>query len=148
MTKVSIAIFSALTVALAPQALAQQSKKDNESRKEARKGDLRGDDLKYFRQMAQANLAEVEAGRMAENKASSDEVKKFARHMADEHGQALSDARSLAKNKGVEAPDEPARGGEERQGQGPEGGRPEVRAGDREAPRGGEKDRRLAQIAA
>jgi putative membrane protein len=109
MSKLSLAAITALALALAPQAFAQDSKKDTSAGKEAKKGKLAGQDLKFMREMTQANLAEVQAGKMAASKASSGEVKKYGQHMVDDHGKALSEARSLAKAKGVQAPSQPAK---------------------------------------
>lgn len=96
MTKLALALISALSVAFAPQALAQEKKKP-----------VDGKDMKFMREMAQANLAEVQAGKMAASKASSAEVKKFAQHMVDDHGKQLSALRTIAKSKGAELPSTP-----------------------------------------
>lgn len=108
MTKLAFALATAFTLAFAPQTFAQESKKEA-SAKESKKGKLAGQDLKFIREMTQANLAEVQAGKMAASKASSGEVKKYGQHMVDDHGRALSEARSLAKAKGVQAPSQPAK---------------------------------------
>jgi len=74
--------------------------------KAAGKADSKAD-TKAIRDMAEANMAEVEAGRMAAQKAQSEDVKKFAQHMVDEHGKMLEDVRKLAEQKGVELPKSP-----------------------------------------
>jgi putative membrane protein len=51
--------------------------------------------------------AEVEAGKLAQKKASSDEVKKFAAHMVEDHGKMLEEQRSMAKSKGAQLPAQP-----------------------------------------
>jgi putative membrane protein len=91
------AVLATLTLAFAPPAFAQKS------------GKLDDKDARFMRQMAEANLAEVHAGRMALNQASSGEVKRFAEHMVEEHGGKLSDARTLAKEKDVRLPEEPSK---------------------------------------
>ena len=58
--------------------------------------------------MIQANLAEVEAGRIASQKAQKAEVKKFAEKMVEEHGRKLEDLKALAEKKGVAAPNQPS----------------------------------------
>ncbi len=58
--------------------------------------------------MIQANLAEVEAGKLASQKARSPEVRKFAQKMVEDHGRKLEDLRSLAEKKGVAAPNRPS----------------------------------------
>lgn len=54
--------------------------------------------------MARANMAEVEAGKMAVSKTKNAEVKAFAQRMIDDHSKALDDVTQLAQNKGVNLP--------------------------------------------
>jgi putative membrane protein len=57
--------------------------------------------------MAQANMAEIEAGKLALANGQSAEVKTFAQQMIDDHTKALADVTTLAQNKGVTLPSEP-----------------------------------------
>jgi len=57
--------------------------------------------------MAQANMAEVAAGKMALEKSQNADVKKFAQTMIDDHTKALNDVTELAKTKEVTLPSEP-----------------------------------------
>ena len=57
--------------------------------------------------MAQANINEVEAGKLAVSKSQDATVKAFAQQMIDDHGKALADVTTLAQNKGVKLPTEP-----------------------------------------
>jgi putative membrane protein len=57
--------------------------------------------------VAQANIAEVEAGKLALEKSQNPEVKKFAQMMVDDHGKALKDVQALATSKSVSLPSEP-----------------------------------------
>jgi putative membrane protein len=57
--------------------------------------------------MAQANMAEVAAGKMALEKSSNADVKKFAQTMIDDHSKALDSVTELAKAKEVTLPTEP-----------------------------------------
>ncbi|MGI4778433.1 MAG: DUF4142 domain-containing protein [Janthinobacterium lividum] len=57
--------------------------------------------------IAQANIAEVEAGKLALEKSQNDQVKKFAQMMVDDHGKALTDTQALATSKSVSLPTEP-----------------------------------------
>lgn len=73
-----------------------------------------GDPDKFFLvQAALMNLAEVEIGRVAAERAASSEVKEFARKMVEEHTQANRELADLARKKGLELPgkagDMPAR---------------------------------------
>jgi putative membrane protein len=58
--------------------------------------------------MMQANLAEVEAGKVASQKAQKPEVKKFAEKMIEDHGKKLAELQALAEKKGVAAPNQPS----------------------------------------
>ena len=64
-------------------------------------------DMAIVMGMARANMAEIEAGKLALDKASAAEVKTFAQQMVDDHTQALKDVTSLAQSKGVTLPTDP-----------------------------------------
>ena len=61
-------------------------------------------DSKAIMDMAMANMAEVEMGKMAQSKGTSEEVKAFGQQMIDDHGKALSEVQALAQAKGVTLP--------------------------------------------
>ena len=61
-------------------------------------------DQKIVMDMARANMAEIEAGKIAVNKAQSPEVKAYAQRMIDDHTKALTDVTNLAQTKGVTMP--------------------------------------------
>ncbi|MDB5886716.1 MAG: hypothetical protein JWR74_2887 [Polaromonas sp.] len=63
------------------------------------------DDSKMMADLAHANIAEIETGKMALEKSQSEPVKKFAQHMIDDHTKALEELQSLAQAKGVKLPD-------------------------------------------
>jgi putative membrane protein len=63
------------------------------------------DDSKMMADLAHANIAEIETGKMALEKSQSDQVKKFAQHMIDDHTSALKELQTLAQAKGVTLPD-------------------------------------------
>lgn len=56
--------------------------------------------------LAQANIAEIEAGRMALDKSRNEQVRKFAQQMVDDHTAALQALQTLAQDKGITLPDE------------------------------------------
>lgn len=62
-------------------------------------------DAAAMKQLAQANLNEIEGGKSASSKAQSPDVKKFAQKMVDDHTQMLNDLKTLAQQKGVALPD-------------------------------------------
>lgn len=57
--------------------------------------------------MARANIAEIEAAKLALANGQSEQVKTFAQQMIDDHTKALADVTTLAQNKGVTLPTEP-----------------------------------------
>jgi len=67
-------------------------------------------DAAAMKQLAQANLNEVESGKAPAAKAQNPEVKQFAQKMVTDHQQMYNELLSLAKQKGVALPqDAPAK---------------------------------------
>lgn len=64
-------------------------------------------DQHILTQLAQANMAEVEAGKIALQKASKQEVKTFAQQMVDDHTKGLQAVQDVARSKNVTLPTEP-----------------------------------------
>jgi predicted outer membrane protein len=64
-------------------------------------------DEKILKDVAQANIDEIEAAKLAQTKSQNDQVKSFAQQMIDDHGKALTDTQQLAQQKGVTLPTEP-----------------------------------------
>lgn len=64
-------------------------------------------DQNSMKEMAQANLAEIEAGKLALERSQNDSVKTFAQKMVDDHTKAQDELQQLAQAKGVELPTEP-----------------------------------------
>jgi putative membrane protein len=108
-TKLTLAVLASATLAASPLVFAQSkdSSKDASAKTQQKKGGLAGKDRKYFQDIAEANMAEVETGKLAQNKASSDDVKKFAAHMVEDHGKMLDEQQTMAKSKGVQLPKQP-----------------------------------------
>lgn len=63
------------------------------------------DDAAAMKQLAQSNLNEIAAGKVAAEKAQSPDVKRFGQKMVNDHGRMLEDLRTLAKKRGVALPD-------------------------------------------
>ena len=117
-TKLTLALIACAGLAASPAVWSQskdskdasaksEQKKDASAKTDQKKGGLAGQDRKFFTEMAQANMAEVETGKLAQNKASSEEVKKYAASMVEEHGKMLEEQQSMAKTKGVQVPKQP-----------------------------------------
>jgi putative membrane protein len=61
-------------------------------------------DKKFVREAAEGGLAEVELGKLATEKASSEEVKKFGKRMVDDHSKANEELKEVASSKGLNLP--------------------------------------------
>jgi putative membrane protein len=61
-------------------------------------------DQTFMLNTAKASLAEVELGKLAVENASSDQVKKFAQRMVDDHSKSNDELRNLAASKNVVLP--------------------------------------------
>ena len=61
-------------------------------------------DEHFVMEAAHGGMAEVELGKVAADKASSDEVKKFGQRMVDDHGKANDELKTLVQNKGISLP--------------------------------------------
>ncbi len=67
---------------------------------------LAAGDVKFIKEAAIGNMAEVQLGEMAREKASAPEVKEFAARMVTDHSKALANLKAVAQAKGVELPNE------------------------------------------
>lgn len=61
-------------------------------------------DRAFVEKAAMGGMAEVELGNLAQQKASSDEVKQFAMRMVQDHGRANDDLKQVASSKGIDLP--------------------------------------------
>jgi len=61
-------------------------------------------DVQALSRLAQADMAEIAAGKLAAQKASNGEVKKFGEHMVQDHTTMLDEGKKLAQSKGVKPP--------------------------------------------
>jgi predicted outer membrane protein len=64
-------------------------------------------DQKILKDMAMADMAEIEGGKMAQSKGQSSEVKAFGQQMIDDHTANLNEVKALASARGVTLPTEP-----------------------------------------
>ena len=91
-----VSLFAAAALVATP-AFAQLMKKSDQKIDNA--------DAAAMKQLAQANLNEIEGGKTAQSKASSPDVKQFAQKMVTDHTQMLNDLKTLARQKGVALPE-------------------------------------------
>lgn len=62
------------------------------------------DDSEYLVDIAEVNLAEIEIGKLAQQKSTNPEVKKFGKMLVDEHTKAAGEVSALAKSKNFTLP--------------------------------------------
>lgn len=63
-------------------------------------------DQRMMKNLAEANFAEIETGKLALQKSQNDQVKSYAQKMIDDHTQAQKELEQLAQQKGVTLPTE------------------------------------------
>src|SRR5262245_57350611 len=63
-------------------------------------------DKDFIVKAAQGGMAEVELGKLAAEKATNDQVKKFAQRMVDDHGKAGKELKEIADRKNISLPSE------------------------------------------
>lgn len=112
MTTFKIAVAAAAATFLAISgAHAQSASKQDRSAQGQKAGQSKSQVSKQDRQslerLAQGDMAEVAAGKLAAEKASSPEVKKFGEHMVDEHSKMLEEGKEVAQAKGIKPPSSP-----------------------------------------
>lgn len=61
-------------------------------------------DRKLYTKLAEGNLAEIAAAKQALAKSNDPQIKTFAQHMIDDHGMAMDQLSTLARNKQLELP--------------------------------------------
>ena len=83
-------------------ALAQATPADKPAASTANKADAQ-----RLMSIAQANIAEIAAGKMALEKSTNADVKTFAQTMIDDHTKGLEETKKVAAMKNVTLPDEP-----------------------------------------
>ena len=64
-------------------------------------GSLSNDDKKFVMEAGHGGMMEVELGKLATQKAMSDEVKQFGQRMVDDHSKANDELMQLASSKGI-----------------------------------------------
>jgi putative membrane protein len=101
----ALALLAALALAVAPAVWGQTSPTPAPAAKAEDASKLDRSDRKMREELAQGNMAEVDAGKMALEKSQNAEVKKFAQQMVDDHTKALGEVQALATAKNVTLPD-------------------------------------------
>lgn len=102
--KISLGLMSVAIAAVFALPIASQAQAPAKPAAAATASTLSKADQKIVADMAIANMAEVNAGKMAVEKSQNADVKAFAQKMIDDHTKALSDVTALAQSKGVTLP--------------------------------------------
>ena len=68
-------------------------------------GPSKVDDKKFVKDAAQGGMVEVELGKLAAQKASSESVKQFGQKMVDDHGKANEQLKEVASKENMAIPD-------------------------------------------
>ena len=97
-------VFVASTVALAMAGPAFAQKSQSQPKLSAPAASKQGSDQKFVMDAAKGGMAEVELGKLAQDKASNDQVKNFGKRMVDDHSKANDELQTLAKNKSITLP--------------------------------------------
>lgn len=105
---------AAAALLAAPPALAQSTTERDKAAGASKSAQMKKDDGKQLsredrralERLAQADMAEIATGKLAQQKASSPEVKKYGEHMMQEHTRMLQEGVQLAQKKGVQPPKE------------------------------------------
>ena len=113
LSKLNVYLAAALfggTLALPAVSHAADNQQPGQSAQSAQQGTqqssskLSSSDRKFLMEAAQGGLLEVEAGRLAAQQASSDEVKQFAQQLVKDHTDANEKLMQIAQDKGVQLP--------------------------------------------
>lgn len=100
-----LALAAAAALFAAGPVSAQSPDKSAATQKSAKGG--QSGDAKQMKELAIANMAEIEAGKLALEKAQDPKVKEFAQHMVDDHTKLLDELKQLAQANNVELPGAP-----------------------------------------
>jgi len=102
--RTALALAVAAALALPPAVMAQQPEKPAGQTKAQNNGGLAAADRRFVMEAAHGGMAEVELGKLAAEKGSSDTVKQFGKRMADDHAKASDEIKDFAQKKGLTLP--------------------------------------------
>src|ERR1700704_5457665 len=87
--------------ALPALAAGQETTKPHKAKRMAAKATT---DATFVMKAAKGGMAEVELGKLAAEKGTSNEVKKFGQRMVDDHGKGGNELQTLAQSKNITLP--------------------------------------------
>jgi putative membrane protein len=103
-TVITAALAGLVSLGAAAQSSDQSAKQDSSQASSAGSSQLSSADQNFVKKAAAGGMAEVELGKLATEKASSDDVKKFGQRMVDDHSKANDQLKQLASQKGITLP--------------------------------------------
>ncbi|MFZ0200657.1 MAG: DUF4142 domain-containing protein [Candidatus Sulfotelmatobacter sp.] len=95
----------AASVALLPLAVSAQTNTMSNSSSGSQMEKVSASDKKFVKQAAEGGMAEVELGKLAAEKASNPDVKKFGQRMVDDHTKVNDQLKEVASSQGIDLPD-------------------------------------------
>src|SRR3546814_602851 len=101
MTRIG-ATYTAIALALAIPAYALAQQQTEQPAAEQAGQQLAQEDRQFAEQAAMSDMAEIEAGGLAEEKGQSEEVKAFGSKMVEDHTTASQRLKEIAQGKGIE----------------------------------------------
>jgi putative membrane protein len=105
MKKVTLAVILAAAVALPASAVAQQSQNPQPPNQMQRQGQQPDkDSQKFIKAVIEGNNAEIEVGKLAQQKGQTDAVKQYGAMLVKDHGDANTKALQVAHQLNVEPP--------------------------------------------
>ena len=99
-------VFLGVAGLLSPSAAPQTGAVQAKSAAQTASG-LSAADQRFVKEAAEGGMAEVELGRLAELKGSSDDVRKFGQRMVEDHSKANDKLKELAAAKSITLPEQP-----------------------------------------
>jgi putative membrane protein len=100
----ALAFAPAVTLAQTSAPRASDKGTSAEKGRATRQSALTSDDRQFVVEALRGSLAEVELGKLAAEKASSDAVKQFGQRMVEDHGKAGEELKKIAQDKGIDPP--------------------------------------------
>ena len=88
-----------------PTTATTEDKKETMSKSDKSEADKPMTDKQFIETAAQGGMTEVELGKLASEKGTSPDVKKFGSHMVEDHSKANDKLKSIADKKGVAVPE-------------------------------------------
>ena len=101
----AVTIFSFGTALALSPAMAQKSADNSGSSMGKKSAGMTMTDSTFVKKAARGGLAEVELGKLATEKASSEDVKKFGQRMVDDHGKANDQLKQVASEEHITLPE-------------------------------------------